>query len=45
MGWSDITANKEQKKWTHTKILRRDDPIFEDICDDFVAPEVHSWAV
>lgn len=44
MGWSDITAIAPQKKWTHIKILK-DDPIFKNINDDFVAPEIHGWAV
>lgn len=44
MGWSDITAIEPKKKWTKTKILKKD-PIFENIKDDFVAPEIHGWAV
>lgn len=44
MGWSDITAMEPKKRWTHTRILKND-PIFKGIGDNFVAPEIHGWAV
>lgn len=44
MGWSDITAMEQRKKWTHIKILAKD-PIFKNIRNKFVAPEIHGWAV
>ncbi len=44
MGWSDITAVAPKKRWTHVKILK-EDPIFTDIANNFVAPEIHGWAV
>lgn len=44
MGWSDITAIEPKKKWTHIKILK-DDLVFKDISDNFVAPEIHGWSV
>ncbi len=44
MGFSDITAEKPQRRWTKTRILKSD-PIFKNIRDEFVAPEIHSWAV
>ena len=44
MGWSDITAIEPKRKWTRTKILKKD-PIFKNIKDNFIAPEIHGWAV
>lgn len=44
MGYSDITAMEPKRKWTHTNI-KKQDPIFKDISDNFVAPEIHGWAV
>lgn len=44
MGYSDITAIEPKRKWTKTKILKEDD-IWKGIQDNFVAPEIHGWAV
>jgi len=44
MGWSDITAMEPKRKWTHAKILTKD-PVFKNIRNNFVAPEIHGWAV
>jgi len=44
MGFSDITAIEPKRKWTQTKILKND-PIFKNIKNNFVAPEIHGWAV
>ena len=44
MGWSDISAMEPVRKMTRVKILK-DDPIFEGIEDNFIAPEIHGWAV
>jgi len=44
MGWSDISAMEPKNKMSQIKITKKD-PIFEGIPDNFIAPEVHSWAV
>jgi len=44
MGWSDISAMEPRKEMTHIEIAAND-PIFKGIDDNFIAPEVHSWAV
>lgn len=44
MGWSDISAIEPKTKMTHIKI-KKDDPIFQNIPDNFIGPEIHSWAV
>ncbi len=44
MGWSDISALEPKRKMTRVHILE-DDPIFEGIEDNFIAPEIHGWAV
>jgi GMP synthase-like glutamine amidotransferase len=44
MGWSDISAIKNEKKMTHITIVKND-PIFTGIKDKFVGPEIHGWAV
>ncbi|WP_320171019.1 glutamine amidotransferase-related protein [Maridesulfovibrio sp.] len=44
MGWSDISAMQKPNERTiiNKKIA---DPIFKDVRDNFVAPEVHGWAI
>ncbi|MCL5407107.1 MAG: discoidin domain-containing protein [Patescibacteria group bacterium] len=44
MGWSDISAMEPQTRRAKIKILEQD-PIFEGVKNDFIAPEIHSWAV
>ncbi len=44
MGWSDISAIEPKTKMTHIKI-KKEDPIFTNIPDNFIGPEIHSWAV
>ena len=44
MGWSDISAMEPKNRMTQIKI-KKDDPIFEGIKDNFIAPEIHGWAV
>lgn len=44
MGWSDISAMEPQRKMTKIEI-KKDDPIFAGISNNFIAPEIHGWAV
>lgn len=44
MGWSDISAMEPKNKMTKIKIIKKD-PIFDDMRDEFIAPEIHGWAV
>jgi GMP synthase-like glutamine amidotransferase len=44
MGWSDISAMEPKNRMTHIKI-KKDDPIFDNIKNNFIAPEIHGWTV
>ena len=44
MGWSDISAMEPVTRMTEVKIKKKD-PIFVNIRNNFIAPEIHSWAV
>ena len=44
MGWSDISAMEPETRMTRVKI-RKKDPIFKNIRNNFIAPEIHGWAV
>lgn len=44
MGWSDISAMEPKTKMTHIRI-KKNDPIFHGIKNNFISPEIHSWAV
>jgi len=44
MGWSDISAIAPEARRTKIKVLQGD-PIFAGMPDEFVAPEIHGWAV
>ncbi len=44
MGWSDISAM--QREQDRTKINKKiKDPVFKNIPNQFIAPEVHGWAI
>ncbi|MBU0731948.1 discoidin domain-containing protein [Patescibacteria group bacterium] len=47
MGWSDISSMRleDHLPLSKIKIKKPNDPIFENIPDNFTAPEVHGWSV
>ncbi|MBN2479094.1 MAG: discoidin domain-containing protein [Parachlamydiales bacterium] len=44
MGWEDLTALENLNQVTPIKILKND-PIFKNIKNPFIAPEVHGWSI